>query len=151
MTELEKMNYAIELGWRANPETGEILTHKGKILKANSNGYIRCSIGINSKIFGIYGHRFIFYVFYGKLPENHIDHINGDKSDNRITNLRDVTIQENHKNRTTAKGYYWNKRDKKWYAKIALNYKIIHLGYFDSEVEARQAYLDAKKIYHKID
>ncbi len=149
MNEINRMQYAIELGWKCNPETGEIITHKSKILKANKKGYILCSINVNSEIFSFKGHRFVWFVRYSKLPENHIDHINGIRDDNRISNLRDVTQQQNNHNQTKAKGYCWDKKLKKWKATIVLNYKKIHLGYFDNENDARQAYLNAKKIYHK--
>jgi hypothetical protein len=62
--------------------------------------------------------------------------------------LRIVNNQENCHNRTTAKGYSWHKRDKKWNATIVVNTKNIHLGCFDTEQEARQSYLAAKLIHH---
>jgi hypothetical protein len=61
-----------------------------------------------------------------------------------------VTNQQNHFNETKAKGYCWHKPAKKWMAYIRLNGKGKNLGYYDTEDEARQAYLDAKKIYHII-
>tara|TARA_B110000285_G_C14523148_1_gene337477 strand:+ start:18 stop:509 length:492 start_codon:yes stop_codon:yes gene_type:complete len=78
---------------------------------------------------------------------NLIDHIDGDKTNNNISNLRVVTSQQNSFN-TRAKGISWNKCAKKWMAQIYLNRKKIHLGYFETEEEARNAYLEAKKIYH---
>jgi len=81
---------------------------------------------------------------------NSIDHKNGNTTDNQITNLRNVTHQQNHCNRTRAKGYSWNKQAKKWEAYICLNKKQINLGYFDLEEDARNAYLEAKKIHHII-
>ena len=79
-----------------------------------------------------------------------VDHINGNKLDNRRCNLRIVTQQQNQFNRTRAKGYCWHKRINKWQAKICINYKYIHLGYFDTEEQARLAYLQAKEKYHVI-
>ena len=83
-------------------------------------------------------------------PPTHmeVDHINGIRHDNRRENLRIVTTSENQHNRKSAKGYSWNKRDRKYRAKIVVNYKVIYLGYYNTEDEARQAYLDAKKSYH---
>ena len=72
------------------------------------------------------------------------------RDDNRILNLRSVTHQQNQWNRTKAKGYYFFKRDKKWKSKIYLNNKEINLGTYNTEEEARTAYLQAKEIYHKI-
>ena len=80
---------------------------------------------------------------------NCIDHINTDSTDNRIENLRVVTHQQNSFNRN-AKGYNWNKKHKKWRAQIYIDGKGIHLGYFKKEEDARQSYLNAKEVYHKI-
>jgi hypothetical protein len=79
-----------------------------------------------------------------------LDHINGIRNDNRIENLRSVTRQQNQWNRTTAKGYYWDKVKNKWRAELKLNRKKIYLGMFNTEEEARNAYLAAKQIYHVI-
>jgi vacuolar-type H+-ATPase catalytic subunit A/Vma1 len=96
-------------------------------------------------------HRLVAMTFLEDfLNDLHVDHIDGNKQNNHISNLRMVTHQQNSFNRPTAKGYYWNKPAKKWMAKICLNYKTKYLGYFDTEAEARDAYLAAKKIYHII-
>jgi hypothetical protein len=79
-----------------------------------------------------------------------LDHINGNKIDNRICNLRSISTQENQFNQIKAKGYSWHKRDKKWQARIKINQKQIHLGLFEKEEDARAAYLEAKEKYHKI-
>ena len=104
-----------------------------------------------------YLHHRIIYKFYNPdwdiendSKNNSIDHINGTTTDNRIQNLRNVTHQQNQWNRTKAKGYCWSKAMKKWQASINLDDKQIHLGFFDLEEDARNAYLEAKKIYHII-
>jgi hypothetical protein len=97
-------------------------------------------------------HRIISYAFgildniYSDLV---IDHRDRNPSNNCIFNLRAVTPQQNSFN-TNAKGYYWNKKDKRWLARIKINGKGIFLGRFDKEEDARKAYLDSKKIYHII-
>jgi len=78
------------------------------------------------------------------------DHINHNTLDNRRYNLRIVTHQQNHWNQKKPKGCYWHKRAKKWQAQIVLKNKKIYLGCFETEQEAHVAYLEAKKIYHKI-
>jgi hypothetical protein len=98
----------------------------------------------------ISSHRLAWYLHYGSLPNNSIDHIDGNRSNNKIDNLRDVTNQQNQWNRTTAKGYVWRKFANKFHARIRLNGRQIHLGYFHTEQEARNAYLKAKEIYHVI-
>jgi hypothetical protein len=80
-----------------------------------------------------------------------VDHINGNKDDNSIGNLRLVTNQENSFNRPNAKGYYWNKPTNKFKAEIKLNGKKTSLGSYDNEREARKAYLNAKEKYHRIE
>jgi hypothetical protein len=80
------------------------------------------------------------------LPQ--VDHIDGNKLNNNINNLRWVSASENQHNRKTAKGYYRNKQHNKWQAQININKKIHFLGFYDTAEEARQAYLDAKKIHH---
>jgi hypothetical protein len=78
-----------------------------------------------------------------------VDHIDRNSLNNQRSNLRLVTPQENAFN-TNAKGYWWNKRSNKWQAGIRINYKPIHLGYFNTEAEASAAYQEAKLRYHKL-
>jgi hypothetical protein len=80
-----------------------------------------------------------------------VDHRDGDTLDNRMSNLRLVTQQQNSFNKTKAKGYTWHSSNNKWQAQLMVDGKNIHLGYFDSEQAAREAYLSAKAIYHQID
>ena len=80
---------------------------------------------------------------------NYIDHIDNNRINNHIDNLRVVTQQQNCFN-TNSKGCYYNKRSQKWAARIMLDRKCIHLGYYKAEEEARNAYLKAKEIYHII-
>jgi hypothetical protein len=112
-------------------------------------GYKMINICNNSYLL----HRIIGYLFLGLDIENinqHIDHIDGNKQNNSLENLRVVSNKENHWNMTKAKGYSWCKMMKKFRARITFNDKQILIGYYDTEEEARQAYLDAKKIYHEI-
>lgn len=78
------------------------------------------------------------------------DHENHNTLDNRELNLRIVTCQQNSFNHKNPKGYYWSKARRKYYAQITLNGKAMHLGYFGTAKEAHNAYLEAKKKYHKI-
>ena len=85
---------------------------------------------------------------YGNVDFERLDHIDTNKSNNSITNLRILTHQENLFN-TNAKGYYYHKKTNKWVSMIGINYTQKNLGYFNTEEEARNAYLEAKKKYHK--
>ena len=104
-------------------------------------GYI--SITINKKYFA---HRLAWLYVYGEFPKHTIDHINGDKSDNRIENLRDVSQRENCQNKKIHRngkllGCYFNKRDKRWQAQIYINSECKYLGKFKTEIEAHERYL----------
>ena len=99
----------------------------------------------------LYRHRLMAYTFLGldfKNPKLHVDHIDGNKLNNKLNNLRVVSHQQNQWNQVNAKGYH--QRGKKWRAYIHLNFKTIYLGTFATESEARTAYITAKLIYHKI-
>lgn len=102
----------------------------------------------NSKRKTIYMAREILGLKYGN--KHQADHIDHNTLNNCISNLRIVTNQKNHFNQRNTKGYYWQKASNKYHARIGLNGKKIHLGYFCKAEEARKAYLNAKKIYHKI-
>jgi len=114
----------------------------------SKNGYV--VVCINGKSY--YIHRLIYLMKFGYIDEKlQIDHIDGNKENNNIENLRQLTNQLNHFNRTTAKGYYWNKDRKKWRAGIRLYGKLKCLGYHKEESEAKKAYENAKKEYHIIE
>ena len=104
-------------------------------------GYIRIHIG--GKKYRV--HRLIMMAFVGESDQD-VDHINRNKTDNRFENLRYCTRCENQWNRESvdnAKGYYSFRN--KWKATITINNKHKHLGLFEKEEDARQAYLDARE------
>jgi hypothetical protein len=99
-------------------------------------------------------HRVAWAMFSGAWPENEIDHINGDKLDNRIANLRCATSQENNRNRPIAItntsgtiGVYWSVSNSKWAAQIHENGKQKHIGYFKSKDDAISARAKANLKY----
>jgi hypothetical protein len=90
-------------------------------------------------------HRAAWMMTHGVWPEHDIDHINGDKSDNRIKNLRAVSRAENMKNKPIYRqnssgitGVGWHRVTGKWAAKIRVNGKDIHLGVFETVELAEQ-------------
>ncbi len=96
-------------------------------------------------------HRIIGYCYLGldlNDKTQQIDHIDHDKLNNDLMNLRIVSNQENQFNRSDTKGYSWHHKTKKWQARIKTDGKLIHLGCWDTEAQARLAYLEGKEKYH---
>lgn len=107
----------------------------------------------NGKIYKV--HRLIWAIVHGEFPKGQIDHINGNRSDNRLCNLRVVTQQQNAHNKQRDKrnksgftGVCWNKKASKWQAAISVNSKTIYIGVFSTPENAHLAYLNAKKVFH---
>ena len=88
-------------------------------------------------------HRLVWLWHYGYYPEHEIDHINRNRADNRIENLREATRTCNSRNSSIpctntsgVKGVYWNKWEQKWCAKITIAGKNFSLGYHNEFLEA---------------
>lgn len=94
----------------------------------------------------ILAHRAVYALAYGSLPDV-VDHIDGNRSNNKPANLRGATGSINQHNRRKAKGYYVTKNGT---YRVMIKAKGIHhlIGTFKTEVDARDAYLAAKKIHH---
>ena len=129
-----------------NPDWYEL---KGGVHK--STGYRRVSINNKNYLY----HRVVYFLhnenwkIHDNSRDNLIDHIDRDKLNNNIENLRVVTNQQNAWNQN-RKGYTFNKRDGKYMARIKVDGKKKHLGCFENEDDARNAYLNAKAIHHRI-
>jgi len=130
-------------------ETGAFMRralHHSNVAQAgciNRAGYRQ----INLKYKLWYAHQLAWAYVYGYLPACDIDHINGDKSDNRISNLRLATRSQNMQNTglrssntSGFKGAYFFKRTGTWKSEIKIEGKRIHLGYFNSAEDAALAY-----------
>jgi HNH endonuclease len=137
------------------PETGDF-TWKVRSTKADI-GDIAGSVGpLGYRIMSVDGyrclaHRLAWFYVHDAWPKKHIDHINGDKDDNRIANLRDVSMSENAHN---TKKLRWSNttgfpgvtaKRSKFLARITVRNRIIHLGIFHTIAEARIARLLAEK------
>jgi hypothetical protein len=116
----------------------------------NASGYRQISISGNV----LYGHRLAWLLYYKKAPSDSIDHINGNKSDNRIVNLRCVSQKENMrnqvknaKNTSGQNGVWWHSRAQKWSAEIKVNQKKIHLGLHSCKSKAVLARKEAEIRY----
>lgn len=88
-------------------------------------------------------HRLAWLYVHNKWPDDVIDHINGNKSDNKITNLRSVTQSQNLINRDFDRksnykigGVYWNKGKNAWMVRITINKKQVYMGLYDDFFEA---------------
>ena len=100
-------------------------------------------------------HRVAWALYHGKWPDKQIDHINGNPLDNRIKNMRVVSVRENGKNKKRPStntsgiiGVYWNKASSKWVAQIGVNRKTIFLGSYDNITDAANARQTAEKKYN---
>jgi hypothetical protein len=86
------------------------------------------------KIFPV--HRLVAQAFLDDWePDLQVDHIDMNRTNNHVSNLRMVTPSQNAQN-NNARGICFHKRDKKWYAKLTINYKCYHGPYRDTEAEA---------------
>lgn len=113
-------------------------------------GYTR--IKLDKKLYS--AHRLAWLYVYGAYPNEQIDHVSGDKADNRLSNLRLATNAQNAWNRgkpktnsTGFKGVYFNKAHQKFYARITVHGKKIHVGAFDAPEAAHLAYIEASRRY----
>lgn len=149
----DKIKIAIEKGYTCDTKSGIVYGLTNNIINYKfTTGYKKLSIVHDSKTLEVLQHQFIYYAGHGVLPKRGyvIDHINQDITDNRLNNLRIIKKQQNHFN-TKAKGVtYRSKYRLKWEAKIMVNYKHIMIGRFNTEGEAKEAYLKAKELYHII-
>ena len=103
----------------------------------------------------LYEHRVIFFMHNGYMPKQ-IDHINGNKLDNRIENLREVTHSENamnvrirKTNKSGTKGVCWDNTRKKWKVAITANKKTINCGRYDDLELAELVAIEARDKYHR--
>lgn len=114
-------------------------------------GYLRTRV--QGKLY--FNHRLIWFLHHGTWPTV-VDHINGDKQDNRIENLRPCTQVENMQNcknkknnKTGIKGVTWRADKGKYRARITVDKKEKFVGYFDKLDEAELAIKQAREGYHK--
>jgi hypothetical protein len=108
------------------------------------------SIQVKGRLY--FAHRLAWLLMTGVWPDDMIDHINGNRSDNRFANLRQATRSQNMQNKKPAynsksgyTGVTWTRAYNCWVARIMVNKKSFHIGHFKTLVEA----IDARKQYEK--
>lgn len=119
--------------------------------KSTKNGYVQ--IMINGKQYR--AHRLAFLYMTGSFPSKHVDHKFGIKDDNRWSELREASNQQNTRNSAMKsnntsgfKGVTWNKKAQKWAAYSRDKNKTVYLGLFDNPVDASKAYINFSKPIH---
>lgn len=99
-------------------------------------------------------HRVLWALHYGAWPSENIDHINGNRSDNRLVNLREVSKKENHRNmkmpstnKSGFMGVHWSNQKRSWVAQIRVDAKTIYIGRYHILEEAIAARKKAEVEY----
>lgn len=144
------------------PETGVFInriTRHAKAKEGHVAGYVNPGSGyryIYLDGLNLLEHRLAWIYVFGILPEGQIDHANGDRTDNRLENLRHCNAFENARNKRAGqnntsgvKGVSWCASRRKWEASIKMNGKRVFSKRFDSLQEAERAVQLARSELHK--
>lgn len=140
----EKCEIALKKGFKYNPETGNVTGVKGAVIRKKVNGYIALTLWFNNKRNYLLAHQFAWYMINNECV-NLIDHIDKDKLNNKISNLRSTTRQINALNTNSSGVTKENRYKKKWVAYIMVDGKSIYLGKSSSKEKAMRIYSDYKK------
>ncbi|MEN9491754.1 MAG: hypothetical protein RJA63_2203 [Pseudomonadota bacterium] len=120
-------------------------------------GYVYLAVTIDGKTRGLLAHRVAWFFAHGTWPAGVIDHIDGNKANNRIGNLRDTNMFVNTQNIRRANvsnrssgllGAHFDKGSGRWASSIRIDGKNKSLGRFDTAAQAHQAYVEAKRRLH---
>lgn len=139
-----------------NPETGDLIWRGGPNRKAGkvagcartTHGYRLISInGVSTG-----AHRIAWLLYYGEWPDRPIDHINRDRLDNRICNLRKANLSQNtfnacirSNNKSGHPGVYWDAKIKRWRVQIRRDGRTVHIGVYHDRLEAIAARIAAEQ------
>ena len=141
------------LHWKA----GHIRAGKQAFTYKNKRGYLCSNVRFGGVPQTLSAHRVAWALHHGAYPSGQIDHINGVRTDNRISNLRDITHAENAMNKAMSplntsgvNGVYYHAQTGKWCAQISAFGKKIGLGLFESKENAVIARKAAERVvgYH---
>jgi hypothetical protein len=146
-----------------NPDTGDFTRSvnqgtRGRVgdvagyIGYNKTGKVYLRTKVDGKSYLV--HRLAWLYSYGEWPKNHIDHIDQNSLNNRLSNLRDVTTLENNKNQkiysnnsSGTMGVYFHVAKQKWHAQIRVKGKRLNLGYFKLKEDAISARKEAQIKY----
>lgn len=126
------------LRWRVNSKVAGCVSDDGYRL-----------VGLDGRLYK--AHRLAWLHYHGDWPAGELDHVNGDRDDNRIANLRECSRTQNNRNRHRGKhgrllGAHLYARTGRWTSRITdRDGKSRHLGYFDTEQAAHLAYMQARR------
>lgn len=151
------MEYECESGrllWKVSKNS-----HNGRVKPGVPVGSVNGGGYLETRVNGYrtYVHRIAWALHHGAWPTKHIDHIDGNKLNNAIANLRDVPQHINvenqrklHSNNTSGyTGVMWRTDKKRWCAVIQVKGKRMRKGGFDTPEQAHEAYLQAKRSLHE--
>jgi len=140
------------LYWKEKPSPKARVTVGTKAGALTKQGYVR--LQLNGKKYR--AHRVIYLMHYGETPSV-LDHMDSNKSNNKIENLRPATPSENGCNQKTRsdsksgiKGVCWHERLNKWYTQIQLEGKKRYLGVYKDLQEAQSVVEDARVKLHGV-
>lgn len=146
MTNTELKHYVVyqnnSLYWK-NPTSNRVKIGD-KVGSIQPNGYLGTTI--NKQFWYVHQLVYLYHNPEGYSNDQVIDHIDNDRTNNSIENLRLVTIQENNFNMSNTKGYV--KHKDKYVARITLNKKIYQIGTYATSEEATAAYNAVKPVLH---
>lgn len=143
-----------ELRWTAAASQGRLTQRVAG--SAHAGGYRQIKIGKRVHL----AHRLVWLIVHGEWPHGQVDHIDGDRSNNALSNLRVVTGAQNKQNiavtgRKSVSGLVGavfvpggTRRRDRWESRIKVNGASRHLGHFDTPEAAHAAYLGAKAQVH---
>ncbi len=149
------VNHHLFDGMRYDPETGFVIGKTQRKIGTLTAGYIVVSVRFHGVVYREYVHRLAFHLMGQPVPEL-VDHIDGDRTNNRWENLRPSSKSLNAQNLKRVRsdntsgylGVRLDKRSNKFVACIRVNGRNKHLGSFDVPESAYAAYISAKRKLH---